>query len=99
MDHGVHGAHGHHAAHVSQSTHKLHAQPCCSVQASDASGYVATHEASSTEVDDATSVFAGLAKATVPSSRFACDVDLLRERAPPTVHGPPLFIRNCSFLN
>ncbi len=30
---------------------------------------------------------------------LAYDPGLFRERAPPNVHGPPIFIRNCSFLN
>lgn len=97
--HQSHEEHGHHAAHAAPSTPKLEAQPCCTVDTSDATGFAANHEALSSQIDDATFVVAALARAAVPSSRFVCDVDLLRERAPPNIHGPPLFIRHCSLLN
>ena len=95
--HAAHGEHGAHAHHVPGP--KLEGKPCCSVELTEASAVVATHEASTLRVDDAPVAFVGLTGSVVPSSRLACDPALLRERAPPNVHGPPLFVRNCSFLN
>ncbi len=92
--HAEHGAHAHHAP-----GSKLEQQPCCTVELTEASHVVATHEASALRVDDAPVVFLGLTGSMAPKSRIACDQSLLRERAPPDVHDPPLFVRNCSFLN
>ena len=94
-DHASHGAHHAHG----QGEHRLDAQPCCSVELTEASPAVATFEASTLRVDDAPIAFVGLTGPVAPSSRLACDPALLRERAPPNVHGPPIFVRNCSFLN
>jgi len=74
-------------------------QPCCTVKLSSASQLVATQEVSSQQVDEAAVAVVASAGASVASSRELCDPGLVRERAPPNVHGPPLFIRNCSFLN
>ena len=98
-DHEPHAEHAHHAAHRSLSTPKLRAQPCCSIQASDGPGPVATNEVGSPEVEDAMFVLAGQATASVLRDQFSCGVDLLRERAPPFIDGPPRFIRHCSLLN
>lgn len=93
-------AHGHHhAAHASKSVDKVQAQPCCTVEISDASAFVATHEAASLQIDDASSVFASVDGSSAPSTRWACDPQLLRERAPPDTGDPPLFVRHCAFLN
>lgn len=95
--HSSHGSHGTHAAH--DAAHKLEAQPCCTIEMVDALPLLGTHEASTLQVDDAMVAVAGSRDAIVARSRIVCDLALLRERAPPSVHGPPLFIRNCSFLN
>ena len=93
-EHAEHGAHAHHA-----SGPKLEGQPCCSIELTEASRVVATHEASMLRVEDAPIAFVGLTNTPALQSRFACDLGLLRERAPPNIHGPPLFVRHCSFLN
>jgi hypothetical protein len=95
--HGGHAGHGEDATH--EATIKLETQPCCTVELSSASQLVATQEASSLRVDEATVVVVGLADNSFHGSRQVCDLGLFRERAPPNVHGPPIFIRNCSFLN
>ena len=77
---------------------QLRTQPCCSVELSDASQLVATQELSWQKVDEATVALVGPTYASVAASRETCEVRLFRERAPPSVHGPPIFIRNCSFL-
>ena len=87
------------AAAASETTVKLQAQPCCTVELSSASQLVATQEASSLQVDEAPVVLVGLADNGFHGSRHVCDPGLYRERAPPNLHGPPIFIRNCSFLN
>ena len=95
--HDAHDGHGHAAAH--ETTVKLQAQPCCTVELSSASQLVATQEASSLQVDEAPVMLVGLADNSFHGSRQVCDGGLYRERAPPNIHGPPIFIRNCSFLN
>jgi hypothetical protein len=98
-----HGGHAGHGDHVGGATHeatvKLQAQPCCTVELSSASQLVAIQEASSLQVDEAPVVLVGLADNGFHGSRQVCDPGLHRERAPPNIHGPPIFIRNCSFLN
>jgi len=96
-DHGGHAGHGDQATH--RATIKLEAQPCCTVELSGASQLVATQAASSLQVDEAPVVLVGLADNGFHGSRQVCDPGLDRERAPPNIHGPPIFIRNCSFLN
>lgn len=93
-DHGDHASHPHHAP-----APKLEGHPCCSVTLTEASAAVATHEAPTIRVDDAPVVLVGVSGSSTARSRLACNFGLLRERAPPNVHGPPLFIRHCSLLN
>jgi hypothetical protein len=96
----AHAGHGQHATHRHQVPGpKLQGHPCCTVTLTEASPAVATHEASTVRVDDAPVAFIGLRESSQPKSRLACNLDLLRERAPPNIHGPPLFVRHCSFLN
>ena len=90
---------GHHAAHAPKSVDKVQAQPCCTVELSDAGAFVATHEADSLQIDDASSVFAAVEGSSAPSTHWACSPQLLRERAPPDTSGPPIFVRHCAFLN
>ncbi|MBW2402695.1 MAG: hypothetical protein DRH23_02250 [Deltaproteobacteria bacterium] len=94
---GQHGGHGEAAA--PETTVKLQAQPCCTVELSSANQLVATQKASSLQVDEAPVVLVGLADNGFHGLRHVCDPGLYRERAPPNIHGPPIFIRNCSFLN
>ncbi len=91
---GEHVAHAHHAPGP-----KVESQACCSTTLTEASLVVATHEASTLRVDKAPVAITSLCKAHAPISRLASGSALLRERAPPTHHGPPLFIRHCAFLN
>jgi len=51
------------------------------------------------QVDEAQLAVVGLVGFSLVTSRQTCDLGLYRERGPPNVHGPPIFIRNCSFLN
>ena len=98
--HGEHADNGHganHAAHGTQT--KLQTQPCCTVELSDTSQLFATQEVSSPQVDKAAVAIVGATDSDVAKSREVCDPGLFRERSPPNVHGPPIFIRNCSFLN
>jgi hypothetical protein len=98
--HGTQGSHAGHAGHAAKDAPvQLRTQPCCTVKLSSASQLVATQEVSSQQVDEAAVAVVASASASVASSRELCDPGLVRERAPPNVHGPPLFIRNCSFLN
>jgi hypothetical protein len=92
--HGEHGAHGHHIPGP-----KLQSQPCCSITLTEASPVLAIQEASTLQVDDAAFAITGLCESWAPASRLASNFGLLRERAPPSDHGPPLFVRHCSFLN
>lgn len=96
-DHGSHADHSAHAPH--EAAQKIQGQPCCSVELTKASAVVATHEASTLRIEDAPVAIVGLSHPPVPRSRLVGDPGLLRERAPPNVHGPPLFVRNCAFLN
>jgi len=100
--HGDHADHHDAAAHAAhKAATKLQTQPCCTIELSNASQLVATQEVSWQQVEEATVAFA-LVHATdnsIAASRLACDRGLFRERAPPNIHGPPLFVRNCSFLN
>ncbi len=99
-DHGGHAGHGSNGDQATQeATSKLQAQPCCTVELSSTSQLVATQEACSLRVDEAAVVLVGLADNSFHGSRQVCDPGLYRERAPPNIHGPPIFIRNCSFLN
>jgi hypothetical protein len=97
VDHGNHDDHGAHG-HAGRFA-KLEAQPCCTVELSDSSPLVATHEASASYAGDAGFAFVGFGHQPVPRSMLRCGSELLRERAPPEANGPPLFIRHCSFLN
>jgi hypothetical protein len=92
--HGEHGAHAHH-----QAAQRLEAGPCCTVEISDAVPFIPAPEASALRIDQAPLAVVSPGDAVTPRSRTTCDLGLLRERAPPNIHGPPLFIRNCSFLN
>jgi len=99
-DHGAHADHGEGAKHAAhEAGAKLQAQPCCTVELSSTSELLATQEASVPQIDEASVALVGPTDATVMASRNVCELDLFRERAPPNVHGPPIFIRNCSFLN
>jgi hypothetical protein len=89
--HGAHADHGEGA--------KLQTQPCCTVELSSSSQLVATQEVSRQQIDEATVALVGPTATAVMASREDCDLGLFRERAPPNIHGPPIFIRNCSFLN
>ena len=89
--------HGEHADHGEGA--KLHKQPCCTVELSNAGELVATQELSRQLIDEATVALVGPAASAVTASREVCDLGLFRERAPPNIHGPPIFIRHCSFLN
>jgi hypothetical protein len=92
--HDGHGAHAHDAAAAA-----LRTQPCCSVELTDATTFVATREVATSSIDDAPITFVGFARAALPKSRLECDESLLRERAPPNLHPPPLYLSHCSFLN
>lgn len=95
-----HAGHGDHADHVHHAPGpKLEQRSCCSVELTDAESVLATHKASTPRVDDAPVAIVGLGLSSAPTSRLGCDPGLFRERAPPSTHGPPLFIRHCSFLN
>lgn len=92
--HGEHGAHAHH--HAAQ---RFEAEPCCTVEISDTVRFIPAPEASTLRIDQAPLAVVSPGDAVMPRSRTTCDLGLLRERAPPNLHGPPLFIRDCSFLN
>lgn len=95
-----HAGHADHAGHTAKDAPvRLRAQPCCTVELSSASQLVATQGVSWQQVDEAAVAVVAPADYGVASSRQLCDPGLVRERGPPNVHGPPLFIRNCSFLN
>jgi hypothetical protein len=94
-----HGDHAGHRAAAHKAASKLQKQPCCTVELSSTSQLVATQEVSWQQVDEATVALVGATDGGIASSRLACDPALLRERAPPNIHGPPIFIRHCSFLN
>jgi len=89
--------HGNHADHGEGS--KLQTQPCCTVELSNAGQILATQEVSWQQIDEATVALVDRTNSSITASREVCDLGLFRERAPPNVHGPPIFIRNCSFLN
>jgi len=95
--HGSHAGHARHAA--EEAPAQLRTQPCCTQELSNANQLVATQEVSWQQVDEATVALVDPGYVGAPSSRELCDLGLFRERAPPNVHGPPIFIRNCSFLN
>ena len=95
--HGSHAGHAEHAA--KDAPAQLRAQPCCTKELSNASQLLATQEVSWQQVDEASVALVGPSYISVASSRELCELGLLRERAPPNIHGPPIFIRNCSFLN
>jgi hypothetical protein len=98
--HESHGEQGQHADHAEdRAPLRLEPQPCCTVEVWAPSAPMATNEATSPRVFDAAVAFIGWTDTVLPSFRAADGVDLLRERAPPNIHGPPLFVRNCSFLN
>ena len=96
-------AHAHLGEHTGHAHHvpgpKLQNQPCCSTTLIEASPTVALHKASNFKLHDAPFAITDLCEAPSSASRISSSVVLLRERAPPTKHGPPLFIRHCSFLN
>jgi hypothetical protein len=96
-EHSGHGEGSHEHAHEAGPT--LQQQPCCTVQLSQASPALATQQPVWQEVEQASLALAGLHFDHAASSRETCGPGLLRERAPPNVHGPPIFVRNCSFLN
>ncbi len=96
----AHSGHGKHSGHAANETEaKLQNQPCCTVELSAAGQLTATQELAWQQVEEATFAVVALPTNTVATSREACDLGSLRERAPPGLHGPPIFIRNCSFLN
>jgi len=98
--HGDHAGHGEGASHAAhQADTKLQTQPCCTVDLSNASQLVATQEAFSPRVDEASATVVASTDRAVVASRQVCDLGLFRERAPPNIHGPPIFVRHCSFLN
>jgi len=98
--HGGHAGHGDVADHASHETGaRLGTQPCCTVELSQPSQLVATQEVSRQHVDHASVALVDRASDRIAASREICDVGLLRRRAPPNLHGPPIFVRNCSFLN
>jgi hypothetical protein len=95
-----HRSHAGHAENAAKDAPvQLRTQPCCTKELSSSSQLLATQEASWQHVDEATVALVGPSYVSVASSREVCDLGLLRERAPPNIHGPPIFIRNCSFLN
>ena len=95
-----HGSHGGHAEHAAQDAPvQLRTQPCCTKELSSASQLLATQEVSWQQVEEASVALVDPSYVRVASSRELCDLGLFRERGPPNVHGPPIFIRNCSFLN
>lgn len=99
-DHGAHAEHGEgtkHAAHEAGA--KLQAQPCCTVELSSTSELIATQEASAPQIDEAPVALVSPTDGSISALRQSCDLGLFRERSPPNIHGPPIFIRNCSFLN
>ena len=95
--HAGHSDGAHHAAHEQGA--KLRTQPCCSVELSSGSQLLATQEVTWRQVEDAAVALASPPATMVAAARQVCDPDLLRQRAPPNIHGPPIFIRHCSFLN
>ena len=98
--HGSHGSHAGQAEHAAaEAPAQLRTQPCCTVDLSNGSQLVATQEVSWQQVDEAAVALVGPTDSSVASSRELCGLELFRERAPPNIHGPPIFIRNCSFLN
>jgi len=98
--HGSQGSHAGQAEHAAaEAPVQLRTQPCCTVELSNASQLVATQEVSWQQVDEAAVALVGPTDSSVASSRELCGLELFRERAPPNIHGPPIFIRNCSFLN
>lgn len=98
--HEGHGDHAHQAPHAKhRAPVRLEPQPCCTVELSSPSGPMATNEATSPRVFDPAVAFVGLASAELPACRLSDGVDVFRERAPPNIHGPPIFVRHCSFLN
>lgn len=96
-------AHADHGDTAHQATHhggtKLQTQPCCTVELSSGSQLLATQEAAWQQVEDAQAAFVVPTASAVTNARQGCDAALLRERAPPNIHGPPIFVRHCSFLN
>jgi len=95
--HGNHAGHAEHAA--KDAPVQLRTQPCCTQELSNASQLVATQEVSWQQVEEASVALVDPSYVGLASSRELCELGLFRERAPPNVHGPPIFIRNCSFLN
>jgi hypothetical protein len=88
---------GHHAAHEPRA--KLQTQPCCSVELSSGGQLLATQEVTWQQVEDAPLVPLTSPVIAVAAARAVCDPGLLRQRAAPNIHGPPIFLRHCSFLN
>lgn len=95
--HADHGEGAKHAAHEAGA--KLLAQRCCTVELSSSGELVATQEASAPQIDEASIALVGPTEGSIIASRRVCDLGLFRERVPPNIHGPPLFVRHCSFLN
>ena len=95
--HAGHSDGAHHTAHERGA--KLQTQPCCSVELSSGSQLLATQEATWQQVEDAAVALVSPPAPMVAAARQVCDPGLLRQRAPPNIHGPPIFIRHCSFLN
>lgn len=95
-----HESHDDHAGHAAKDAPvQLRTQPCCTQELSNASQLAATQEVSWQQVEEASVALVDPSYVGLPSSRELCELGLFRERAPPNVHGPPIFIRNCSFLN
>jgi len=95
--HAHHGEGAHHLAH--EAATKLQSQPCCTVELSSTSQTLATQKLTWQGAEQAPLALVDLRGSDWVSSREACELGLLRERAPPNIHGPPIFMRNCSFLN
>ena len=92
--------HDHHQGLTNRvASDQLKAQPCCTVELTDPARLLATKEAPSVRIDDAAIAFVGVGGAVPLPGRLAGQLSTLRVRAPPDVHGPPIFVRNRSFLN
>lgn len=96
-EHADHSKAAHHSAH--EDAAKLQPQPCCTIELSSASQALATQELARPDIAQASLASVSLHDNSILSSRQACGHGLLRERSPPNVHGPPIFLRHCSFLN
>ncbi len=91
-----HEAHGEHAQ--PGALHALQAQPCCTIEFTEVDSFVGATERSEALLHPAPVSIAGFAHVFAWSSRLDSSHGLLRERAPPEPHGPPLFLQHCVFL-